>query len=289
MRYIVFGDTGGHSKQLLAGLVEAGMDASSLRLPEDVTIIHLGDLIHKGPDSAGVMELVDKVANVNPGQWIQILGNHEFQYIQGAPIFWQPGVSVHEIAMLGRWIQSGFARVAFALPDIESVTPFPRKKTYGGGKGALFTHAGLTYGFWKGIGKPLTAEETADILNSLPVKRVAHPGVMLGGGPSNIPYSSAKVGPVWALASYEVFDSWQDVQDEMPFLQFHGHTNCYQWSRNEWFANTSRWFRNETSLVPAARLSVTQLAGSFLCGVDPGFSKTADTKSQPFVTLNVAD
>lgn len=50
-------------------------------------ICQVGDLIHKGPDSSAVVALVDQIIDSNPGRWVQLLGNHEAQYLSGGTQF----------------------------------------------------------------------------------------------------------------------------------------------------------------------------------------------------------
>ena len=82
MEYIVFGDTGGHFTQLYNGLIDIGMTQDYV-LPKNTTIVHCGDLVHKGPASMEILHMIDEVKEKNPDQWVQIIGNHEAQYLGG--------------------------------------------------------------------------------------------------------------------------------------------------------------------------------------------------------------
>ena len=54
-RVAVIGDVGGHLAELRRELVRLGADEETGELPDDLTIVQVGDLVHRGPDSAGVV------------------------------------------------------------------------------------------------------------------------------------------------------------------------------------------------------------------------------------------
>jgi hypothetical protein len=279
MRNFVFGDTGGHGNAFIEALVEIGIDIKTMKLPEDVRIIHLGDLIHKGPDSNILLQLVDQLIDANPDHWIQLLGNHEFQHIKGAPAFWRCDCDVTSVGIINNWWVTGKATASFALPSFTQLEvevsakpklPIPKM-------GMLFTHSGLTRPFWKEIGSQPDAVATSLAINAAPIKVVSRPGVML----YNPHVQNHNPGPAWALASDEVFNSWNGA--EMPFIQIHGHTTPFSWMYKNWFPGTSRLFRSVTKLNPISRLSITEVGGSLLLGCDPGFSERVDLKVQPYL------
>ena len=83
-RVAVIGDLAGHLDELRGELVRLGADASTLRLPDDLTVVQVGDLVHRGPDSDGVVALVDRYLREQPEHWVQLAGNHEGQYVRDA-------------------------------------------------------------------------------------------------------------------------------------------------------------------------------------------------------------
>ena len=87
-RVAVIGDVGGHLSELRRELVRLGADEETGELPADLTIVQVGDLVHRGPDSAGVVRLVDRHLRARPGQWIQLVGNHEAQYLTAPAFAW---------------------------------------------------------------------------------------------------------------------------------------------------------------------------------------------------------
>ena len=280
MRNFVFGDTGGHAQQLWRSLEEIGVDVDKGFIPEDVRIIHLGDLIHKGPDSSELLKKVDKLVRRNPTRWVQILGNHEFQHIEGSPVFWRCKCELSEVDIICNWFEMGLAASSFAVPAFTEMKleVSHKPKIVIPETGILFTHAGLTWDWWNSLGRPENPVEVSMHLNSFPVDLITVPGQMLG-------YHGGKPGPVWAIGNSEVFNSWQENSDFMPFIQMHGHTSSYKWSKSEWWRKDVGFkpFREATKLNPESRAVITRMADSLLIGVDPGYSKLADTDKQPYL------
>lgn len=280
MRNYVFGDTGGHASQLFVALKSIGVDIDSGSIPEDVRIIHLGDLIHKGPHSQLILEVVNKLVRRNPTRWVQVLGNHEFQHIEGAPVFWRCDCDIHDVDIICTWYEMGLAVPSFAVPAFTSMEleVSAKPKITIPESGILFTHAGLSWDWWNSLGQPDNPVEVSMHLNSFPVDLITVPGEMLG-------YQGGKPGPVWAVGNTEVFNSWQAKPEAMPFIQMHGHTSSYKWGKSEWWRKDKgfKTFREATKLNPETRAVITRMSDSLLIGVDPGYSKLADTASQPYL------
>jgi hypothetical protein len=288
--YHVFGDTGGHHKQLKAGLEAIGLDPKTFKLPKDTIVIHCGDLIHKGPLSEAVMMLVDKIMDANPGQWIQLLGNHEFQYLDGAPFFWGAVIPADAQRILASWLEKKRVRVAYAIEgpvefhDLAlSARPFETPN-----KPVLFTHAGLAKPFWEQHLKSSTnIVEIANAINALPIKKVTAPGSMLYGEPAGgAPWKP--VGPVWALSTDEVWGSWKDTPD-MPFMQVHGHVTPFNYARQTWWASTSNEYRRNAKINVERCTTVVRVANSIQVAVDPGYSKEATNAVQPALKITTND
>jgi len=286
MRTVVFGDTGGHTLTLVESLVSLGMSKEDLVLPEGLQVVHLGDLIHKGPHSNEAIMIVNAIMERNPGRWHQLLGNHEFNYFQGAPSFWHG--ELHEFAWktLQKWQHKGLAKPSFFLPAgnkfhiPKSLKDIDREAIES--KGILFSHAGLTKKFWKYIGEPETAEATSEAINALSIKEVTRPGIML-----ETMSQSHNPGPVWALSTGEVFVSWDYTPVDMPFNQVHGHTAPYHWPSRKWYGNTPLSYKQVTKLDVEHRISYTSIHGKALqIGCDPGYSEKADLEIQPYLEFN---
>ncbi|MGY1858028.1 metallophosphoesterase [Modestobacter sp. SYSU DS0290] len=274
-RVAVIGDVGGHSAQLTAALVALGADPGSGRLPADLQVVQVGDLVHRGPDSAGVVALVDRVLAEQPDQWHQLVGNHEGQYVD-TPAFDWPEVLPDEVqATLRRWWRTGRMRVAAAVTGAD-------------GAQLLVTHAGLTAGLHRRLGRPATADGAAAALNALreqDPETLWRAGTMLGGGE---PDHSA--GPVWAEAGAELAASW--VADEplgvrMPFSQVHGHSSVVVFDRGEPLLRAPE-LRDRIQLQRADRHVAVSAAGGLLIGVDPGFGSRAHRQWAPLVLPDAA-
>lgn len=283
----VFGDTGGHSLQLFASLTKIGVDLNKFTIPKNIKIIHCGDLIHKGPDSKLLLSTVDSLIRNNPNQWIQLLGNHEFQHIEGSPHFWKCKCDLDDIGIIDDWFDEGLAFTAYGLDNILDIKleVSAKPKISVPTKSVLFTHGGLTNFWWNALSKPETAKLAAAKINSLPVEVMTSPGLLLG-------VQNLTVGPVWAIGNEEVFKSWtldNDKNQELPFILIHGHTTSYDFVRNKWWRADPQFkkFRTATKLNPVSRAVITEIAGSLLVGIDPGFGAKADIPNQPFLLLTL--
>lgn len=247
----VVGDVAGHVDELRAELTRLGADPVTGRLPADLTVVQVGDLVHRGPDSAAVVRLVDSYLASAPGQWVQLVGNHEAQYL-GEPLFdWPERLPEEAVATVRRWWADGQLRAAVALA--------------GDGEDFLVTHAGLTSGFWRDLlGAPEDAGRAAATLNALVARHVGlllRPGQMLAGG-----RPSRGAGPVWAAAATEVVPSW--LGRDLPFSQLHGHTSVYDWQHRRFRAPAE--VARRTRVDEQAKHAEVLLSGGRIIGVDPG-------------------
>ena len=87
-RVALFGDVGGQAVELRSALVRLGADPETLALPADLTVVQVGDLIHRGPDSPGAVDIARTVMTAQPKQWVQLVGNHEAQYLAPPRFHW---------------------------------------------------------------------------------------------------------------------------------------------------------------------------------------------------------
>lgn len=84
-RIAVIGDVGGHFGPLVHLLGELGVRfGAEIDWPDDLHVIQVGDLVHRGPASAEVVGLVAGL--LERGVWTQIVGNHEQLYVD-RPVF----------------------------------------------------------------------------------------------------------------------------------------------------------------------------------------------------------
>lgn len=281
MKHYVIGDTGGHSKALKAGLESIGVDTKNRLIPEGVTIIHHGDLIHKGPSSDALLSFVEEMQDNNPGRWIQLLGNHEAHHLPFSVKFWNCDTCSPAMdTTIQRMFTEGRIKAAHHLIDVEptNLTLSARDSHVPTSKDWLFTHGGVSRDWLAAVHPQLvTVEDIANDINTLSPTHLSYAGERLG----NPGYLAS---PVWASAPTEVFPTWEG---SMPFNQSAGHTYAFDWEREAWFGNHRRIreFKKATKLNPQQRVSITKIGESILIGVDPGFeTRVPKIKSQP-VTL----
>lgn len=256
-RVAVFGDVGGQAAPLRNALVALGADPLTLELPADLTVVQVGDLIHRGPDSHGVLDIVRDAFARQPRQWVQLAGNHEAQYLTPPKFHWPERMTDDDLETIFDWWRTRRMRVAAAV-DI------------GADRDYLVTHAGLTEGFWRHfIGMPGDAHNTAVALNRLVGRLhenwVFRPGVMLTGD------VDLSAGPLWASAPDELLPSWLASSAPAPFHQVHGHSSTIDWV-------TGRRYRRPELPVPVAedpqlRHATAVVEGQTIIGIDPGHGR----------------
>jgi hypothetical protein len=251
----VIGDVGGHLAELRRELVRLGADERTGELPADLTVVQVGDLVHRGPDSAGVVRLVDRHLRGRAGQWIQLVGNHEAQYLTAPAFAWPERLDDASADTVRAWWSDGLMHVAVALRDDD------------GGQ-VLITHAGLTSGYWRQVlGAPADAFRAAEGLNAFIGVRddvIFRPGQMLVGGAPDL-----SAGPLWAAAATELVPGWLGAG--MPFSQVHGHTSLYAWDERRFVARQE--IARRTTLDEPARHESTKLGAVRIIGVDPGHGR----------------
>lgn len=255
-RVAIIGDIGGHRTPLHLELIRLGADVDTGELPPGLTIIQVGDLINRGPDSEGVVALADRYMREQPGQWIQLVGNHETLYLTDDPSFiWPEKVDDTTRDTLRRWWADGSMRVAASVPTPDG--------------DFLVTHAGLTAGYWRAVlGVPGTAEDAARALNALIGRR---DNTLFRGGTMLTGRASQSAGPLWANAATELVPSW--FQSTMPFGQVHGHSSIVDWDTGELRGPDAVVVRTVANHV--GRHETTTLVGGKIIGVDPGHSNDA--------------
>ena len=143
-RVAVIGDVGGHPRHLREALMALGATGGNLRLPADLTVIQVGDLVDRGPDSTGVLDLVDAYLRDQPEQWIQLVGNHESQYLPGGTAFWRQRLTEHDAGRLRRWWGEERMQVAAAVRTADGdevlLTPAMAGSSRAGDRGRTTGH-----------------------------------------------------------------------------------------------------------------------------------------------------
>ena len=244
----MIGDVSGHLATLRDELRRLGANADG-RLPDDLIVVQVGDLVHRGPDSDEIVELVDDYLGDQPDNWIQLLGNHEALYVGATAFRWPQRLSPRSARTVRRWFHTGAMVGAVSIRGTD--------------ESFLVTHAGLTGRFWHDVlGGPADVTEAADRLTALAVHRpavYARPGQLLGGR------LNLGAGPLWAAASSELLPSWRGV--ELPFSQVHGHGSPINWSSDD--LRTRSPAAHPVVIDPVAKHTSVDLPGGRIIGVDP--------------------
>jgi len=259
-RVAVIGDVGGHPGQLRAAL--AALGAHDGHLPPDLTVIQVGDLVDRGPDSAGVLNLVGRYLTEQPEQWVQLVGNHESQYLPGGVTFWRDRLTDRDAGLLRSWWGDDRMRVAAVVRTDN-------------GDDVLVTHAGLTVDAWQMLGEPMTATTAAFLLNERP-----EPLLWLGDGF----LTDTVAGPLWAEAASELYEPWMRFYGDggfVPFDQCHGHSSIVSFSDQTWRC-TGR-IRQRATVDWEARHVRVRVGGRTFTGVDPKHGRSGAARWRPLV------
>lgn len=258
-RLAVIGDVGGHRDQLRWALDWLG--AENGLLPPDLVVIQVGDLVDRGPDSAGVLDVVAGMLAEQPLQWIQLTGNHEAQYLPGGRLFWRDPLAAADVDRLCAWWANGSLRVAAAAQTAD-------------GDELLLTHAGLTLAGWQRLGKPMSAAVTAALLNE-------RPDLIWEAGDHG---RDGQAGPLWAESGAALHEPWMGHHGIVPFGQIHGHSTIVHFDDRRWRC-TGRVRQRATVDWDARHVRVRVGARPFI-GIDPGHGKRGAAGWRPLVLDN---
>lgn len=289
----MIGDVGGHAGALAAAVAALGADPTTGRIPDDLTICQLGDLVHRGPDSSTVLTIVERFRVNGEGRWVQLLGNHEAQYTREEIFTWNERLDANDADRLRSWWDDGFLRVAaaFETDGVDVRRSGGVHETSGAG-GLLITHAGLTAGLWNTLGEPDTAAEAAAQINADGRSRdrrewagVFAPGSMLTRMPM------AHAGVLWAESSGEVYGSWiaryLRGKDAPAFHQAHGHSNPFDWYEGQWRQPLRRALSEvegvTAKVLTPARQTRVEIGSSTMFGIDPGHGRAAVARWSPLI------
>lgn len=269
-RIAVFGDLGGHFNRYVQALSVLGVThdedpVAASQMPNDLIVIQVGDLIHRGPDSAKLVSYVDNMLKAHPDQVYQIFGNHEGHYL-GGPKFGLPTgeqwiLNPDTVKILQRWWNERSAYMAIAVNN--------------NGQDVLITHAGLSWYLWNRCGAS-DACTTARFLNDLSASQAFVPGLML-----NEAAEDTMPGVAWAHPPKEVYETW--AQMVPPFGQVHGHCSPVNWSTTSWGFNVSAWVRENTKVDATKHQTTTTINGVRFYGIDPSFGRQASWAIRPLM------
>lgn len=251
MNRFVLGDIQGHSDAFKTTLRRLDIDPATGQMRAPCLVVQAGDLIHKGPNSDEVVATVDRLIRSNPDRWIQLMGNHEGQYL-GGPVFWPTMIGEAAATTLATWLIDGMSRIAFGLDD--------------GTTNTLVTHGGLTVAKWRALGSPTSARDAAQLLNEEflrdPVAALI-PGVMLRG-------ETGPPGVAWSEPIFELYGPWAE-HGSPPFEQIHGHASMVDWRSGRPRRGTPRWMRKLLTFDATTRRSEIRIGARSFVGIDTAF------------------
>jgi hypothetical protein len=283
-RVAVVGDIGGQLIVLQRVLEELGAHPGSGRLPADLAVVQVGDLVRvggRGLDNAGCVATAARLWDANPGRWVQLLGNHDVALLGGPRRTAWPGpdsADVNVARVLQGWWDEHRARLALAvscraLGDV------------------LITHAGLTRGRWLHLGAPPDPYAAADLVNAdvgAPIDQV-----ILGGALTDVDAGpdGERADVTWAEVIDELYAPWLSAGDA-PFTQIHGHASPWNWSTGSWWPAATPAVRAATTVDPTVRRTTAELAagdgGPLAVGVDWMLGDVPTASTWPPLVLTLA-
>ncbi len=266
-RIAVIGDIGGHADQLDDALVELGADPRAGTLPDGLTVVQVGDLVHRGPHSHLVVQTVDRFLSRHLDRWVQLCGNHESCHV-GEAVFVHDPLDDASALTLERWDEAGLLRIAAALDTSSGPV--------------LVTHAGLTWETWTELGEPSTPHKAVLALQLHP-EVARRPGRMLADADLRLP-----PGVLWAEAGHELYSSWLRAEQAgvgAPFGQIHGHSSAWNWAHRR--STAPPQVTERLSVDVPRRHVMVELAGQRLVGIDPCFGRWSTGQWEPLVLEGV--
>jgi hypothetical protein len=266
-RTYVIGDIGGHRKAFEDSLALAGLDKETLKLPPDVYVVQLGDLIDRGPYSYECVALAHDVSDANPKHYIQLVGNHEANWLSLDNHFGTDSDSASVNRVLS-WAREGGLYLAAYV-----AAPEPW----------LLTHAGLTRGLWDDLRSPESVAAAARAINDawnnpLFYDFVARPGMLLGD------QQSQHAGVFWADAARELIASW--ATHDLPFNQAHGHSVPWDYYRHNWKLPAPRSL--DRYVDEDKRHVTTKIGNMAIVSIDPCLGKRGTASFKPLVLAGAA-
>jgi hypothetical protein len=237
---VLVGDVGGCATQLAEAVAPYVDDP-------DAVVIQVGDLVDRGPDSSAVLAYVG--ARLPGGRWVQLVGNHDAQYV-GGERFWPETLPDTDAEVLRSWWLRDRMHVAAAIRTAE-------------GEELLVTHAGLSAEIWQTLGEPVTASTAAELLNTRPS------------------WLWGYRGPLWAEAGSDVYPSWLSPGRFMPYSQVHGHSTIVDFRHRSW--RCGERIRQRSTVDWELRHTVTRAAGGRLIAIDPKHGRAGAARWAPLV------
>lgn len=274
-KVVVIGDIGGQIIVFEKVLRALGIDPDDPVMPDGLTIVQVGDIVRQIPALANdeCVALADALLRVNPGRWIQLIGNHEATAVglRTAPEW----IKADE-PLIEDWCRNGLAHAAALIRA--------------GGRDIVVTHAGVTSGQWRRFGRP-DADRLVTALNATigtSFNDVVTPGRIMN---RQIPSMAAD----WyhAIAADELVGYW--IAAGSPgFDQIHGHSSVWNWDMNDWDTRAPMEARQQTVVDHENRRTCTLIdshdenAPCTITGIDWVLGNTVKTDAWPLLTFENA-
>jgi len=263
-RLALFGDVQGHVDVYTEALERLGVDIERGRVPKDLKVIQVGDLIHKGPASDEVIRLADRLLRTSPERYVQLAGNHDGQYL-GGPLFWANTIGDDAARTLASWFVDGAIAIAHAFETTE----------FGA---VLASHGGMSLERWAHFGKPEDPVVASRLLNEEfwndPASALK-PGIMLMGEPG-------PPGVAWTEPVRELYLPWAEAE-WMPFSQVHGHRSAYSWRNGKWFRDVPRRLRKVMVADTEARHTRMTVGTQTFVGIDTAYGARPEAPLVPLI------
>lgn len=285
MKVAIFGDIGGQAELFEQGLIDIGCDPKSGYVPEGMTVIQVGDLIDRGPDSDGAFEIARSM--LLSERYIQLVGNHEAQHL-GGPKFITPGskseLSGPKIRALKDLRKKGYLHMGVGI-----VTEyFDNDDNYYKDE-YLITHGGLGVRFWQRyLAGETDLEKMVGSLNGLG-SRAYDAGGLLG-------YRKSIAGPCWPLIWDEVMAEWIQyhwtTNKVMPWHQVFGHGSIVYWygpNEGKYKSIHPDFVDNVSVINKESRISAVSYEGKHFYQVDPGYGVYSSWVAKPMVLFDVKE
>lgn len=262
-RYALFGDIQGHAVPYATALASLGVNVETGVVPEGLVVIQVGDLVHKGPDSAATVAIADRLLTASPDRYVQLAGNHEGHYI-GGPQFWREPVDEATAMRLAEWFVTGRLQIATSISI---------------GETQLFiSHGGLTVANWHRLVRPTNPKTAADFLNNefrADPSFALRPGRMLFG-------EAGPPGVAWTEPHEELYKPWLE-EGLAPFGQVHGHASLVDWRTGKFYRGIPRKLRNAISVDRNARHTSITIGEQPFHGIDTAYGSSAPTPPTPLI------
>ena len=283
VRALLIGDVAGHLDVLRWALGAHGVDLDTATMPDGLVVVQAGDLVHRGPDSAGVIALVDRfLRGPHAERWIQLIGNHEQPYLFDQPCVISRELDEFSANTLRAWWAEGLAHAATAItPDWTQVALPRRMRSVRPEGDILVTHAGLTHGAWEELGGPPTAAAAAAAINA---DARGPATVTLREGRMTTGTTDLAAGPLWAQAGAELLTSWDQTTDAPHLNQIHGHTTVRGWSQERWYPGAADIINRGDLLADQdTKRELAHIGNRLIWGIDPGHQQDPAPTWQPLV------